>query len=308
MYKNKWQGDWLEFFLRSQQYSISILGFFLLMGITISILFLNSERIEYKKTFYPLKFSINYLEFIKPGTKVRFQAALIVGVVDSIESDLKTHILHIRMKKDFHIPKKGSRITVQTWGYAGDKFINIDILEAYRYSEPYNSEDIVPMEKVSTFSGILLQIDQVIKKSEEKGSSVLDNFFQTAKETTRTLSRNKYTQKKGITSRIIRQVSRSTINGMRKTLAIVHYSKKELENFEATIRNFNKKIRVYLPLALRTTTNLKKMLSYKPNSSTAIEKGYWHEEASYYYLLSLAKKINQNLKTYANEPSQLIFD
>lgn len=308
MHKNKWQGDWLEFFLRSQQYSISILGFFLLMGITVSVMFLNSERVEYKKTFYPLKFSINYLEFIKPGTKVRFQGALIVGVVDSIESDLKTHILHIRMKKNFHIPKKGSRITVQTWGYAGDKFINIDILEAYRHSEPYNSEDIIPMEKVSTFSGILLQIDQVIKTSEEKGSSVLEEFVQTAKKTTHTLSQNKYAQRKGVTSRIIRQISGSAINGMKKTLSIVHYSKKELENFEATIHSFNKKIRSYLPLALRTTSNLKKMLTYKPNSATTIEKGYWHEEASYYYLLSLVKKINQDLKIYANEPSQLIFD
>lgn len=290
-----------------QEHSVALLGLVLLMVITFAVMYLNSERLQYNKQFYPLQFSIDYLEFIRPGTKIRYQAALVVGTVESIESNLETHILHVKVKKGFFIPKKGSRITVQTWGYAGDKFINVDILEPYRHSEPYKSTDIIEMAKVSTFSGIMSTIDKTLKASEKSGKSVLEDFLETARQTTRQLADSQYAQPKA-TTHIIKKVSGTIITGLRKTLAFAKSTQQKMQTAKTATENIIDRLNRNLPLALKTVKNLKKFLSYKPNAKIAIEKGYLHEEATYYYMLSYLEYINQRLKLYKKEPSQLVFE
>lgn len=301
---------WLEFLTQPKPENSldTLLGFFLLLLMTVSALYLNSKRIEYNQQFYALKFSINYLEFIFPGTKIRYQGALVVGTVQSVESDLSHHLLHVNIKHDFHIPKQGSRLTLQTWGYAGEKFINIDILPSYRNTDFYREGDTIAVAKVTPFSQLIVNMSDTIQKSDKKGMTVFETFLHNAQKTTATLSNSAYSQPNGPIKKIVRKVSYALPTQSRKIRNFLSIFHNKLLSARKATQNFVNKMNRYLPVALKTVNNLKTMLSYKPDARTAITKGYLHEEAGYYYLLSYLQYMNESLKRYSEQPSDLVFE
>ena len=91
-----------------------------------------------------------------------------MGEVVGIKTDLNRHYIIIKIRKNFYIPKKGSSISIATWGYFGQKFVNINIYKGAETNLPYSKGDIISMDPPLKLNETIQKFHSLIEKKDEK--------------------------------------------------------------------------------------------------------------------------------------------
>ncbi len=280
-----------------------LVGFLLLVLAGIGIGFLGSSRIQYAKEFYPLTISTEFLEDMKTGTKVRYQGALVVGEVTAIETDGRSHLIHIKVKKDFPVPKMGSQVSLSTWGYFGSKFINIDILEDARGSEPWPPGSVIPMQPMVNSSVIMQRAFDYFKR-ESSGNSMLENQLLEVREMSRTIARSPFARPREVRRFIQDITSRSQLFliGMQE-LGNSFYSA------ASGINEYSEDMTISLQKSIarmrELTESFRRVIGYDTGTMSS---RILHEETEYEALLSYLKYVRRKSAEFRREPYRVFFD
>lgn len=297
--------EWLNFWesLDSPGRMAWLLGGMVLLLAGIAFGFVGSKRIQYAREFYPITISADYLEGIMPGSKIRYQGALIVGEVVGLESDGRNHFIKAKIKKDFYIPQQGSQISLSTWGYFGSPFLNIDILESARNSEPYPPHAVIPMEKAVNSSVILQKAYDYIKSPEGQKSLLEKQLFE-IKKISQEINQAAYLKPKNVRAFVKEIVGKAYLffSGMR-----------DLGNqFYITVNELNQ-------ISEDLTSSIEKSIARLRELSEAFYRmvGYenptWpsrvlHQETDYEELANFLNYAKEKSAVYKKEPYRIFFE
>ena len=267
------------------------------------ILFVVAESFMFFDKHYNIAFETDFLEDIAPGTKVRLHASLVVGYVDSIESNFKTHLVHARIKKGFLIPKHGSRVSVQTWGFMGARFINIRILEGSDKNIPYLERDIIPMYPPNILDKSLLKLNELLITKESEKTNVLTQKLGGIRSMIRQVKNLSYFRK-SVTNKTFPQGTRSFRTGLYEarniSQTLVDYIKDIHEDIIILTQDLNKNI----PLLFSKTNTLKETLDYQ-NRLNQFLMQYIYDESDWSYYRILISALKRRSKYYVKNPHKL---
>ena len=285
----------------------AFLGALFIIGFSLLIGFLGNKQYQAAKEYYQVTFQFSYIENILPGTVVRYQGALIVGSIDRIEHDLETQQVYAtaNIKKDFRIPIKGSSISLKTWGYMGQKFINIEVLEPfYYYQSVYGEDDFIFVE---TTPNVAIIMQDLLDSFSSRGSSINQSIVdRNLLQIRRAIRKAKKTRL--FLPRVARQeISQFAIrtNQILKTADLVMLDFNQLSKDKMTpAQKFADYIRDFLPNFRLTAENLQSALDPSSENSTS---NLMHREAAYYKALYLSEYYRDFLADTKREPYRLIY-
>ena len=297
--------DWLSFW-EADRITDSLplwIGFLLVILAVVGVGYIGTKRVTYANQFYNVTFTINFLEDIRPGTKIRFQGALIVGEVDYIESSFDKHYIHSRIKKSFFVPKLGSSVTIQTWGYFGAKFINISIIDSFREYEAYGPGDQIKIEPITNSTIAMSNFKKMISREGATELSPLEARLNGVKEMTSKLKKNKFAQPRFM-RRLIKGVSLEAGKYFKTIGSAGNTGFSAINEFNETARRSVNKVRKQLKTLKTQVSSVQKKLQYKPVNKDA---AFWHEETGYQETLDTIIYLRNQLASFKNDPSQIIF-
>ncbi|MCB1147973.1 MAG: MCE family protein, partial [Leptospiraceae bacterium] len=279
-----------------------IIGLILMIIISVAFGAIGTQRVHYANEFYDVTFTFEFLEVVRPGTKVRYQGALIVGEVTSIETGTDIHRVCAKLKKDFYIPKAANRITLQTWGYFGGKFINIDILTDVQEGEKYQAGDEIPVQKIVNSTIVMQKIYDYFKNI-ENDESLIEKELLTMKKRTSALANSPYSKPS-----YVRYILRN-ITG--KTREIFKYVAQGTENIYNGMKNTGESIEKNLEAMKRSLQGLRERTdSWRTSTgyrSGALTSRVLHEETDYYLLLGYTELMNKKMAEFKDEPYKILF-
>ena len=298
-------GDWLQFWdeLKVKSNATFLLGFSIIILAGLAVGYIGSLKVRYANQFYHVSLSLNFLEDILPGTKIRYQGALIVGEVVSIDPG-GNHDIKIRLKKGFTIPKRGSRISLQSWGYFGAKFINNRIINSYRKSEMYAPGDTIPVVDTTNSTIIMNDFYNVIKKPGENELSPLEAKLQEVTQMAKRLNRSKYA-KPAFMRRLLRQKTRQAKKYFVLMNSAGMTSYQAIFNLNSMAENAVGQLGKVLPRWRQRIISIRKSLGY-PREET-VSASFWHEEAAYDEVLEYAKYINERMAEFKENPYLILY-
>lgn len=300
--------EWLQLFTNTNDGSgfSKTLGFVMLVLAGIGIGYIGSKRVAYANQFYHVVFTMNFLEDVRPGMKVRYQGALIVGEIDSIESGYDYHKVHARIKKDFKIPKKGSSVSLKTWGYMGGKFLNVDVLQSYQNTESYKEDDEIPVKEITNTTIIMAEFYDMIKKSENSELSPLEERLKETREMAESFSKSKYAN-----PRFMRGFVRSSAEKASDYFELLNTIGEEtylaLSDINVLTEASVGELRKKLPTWKQTVLKTRQEFTYEDAEANSIQRDFWHEETMYYLTLNYIKYVRQKLAEYRAAPYRLVF-
>ncbi|MDH5718555.1 MAG: MCE family protein [Spirochaetia bacterium] len=297
--------DWLPRIKKKSEASFWI-GMVLLVFAGVGIGYIGSKRISYANEFYTLSFSINFLEDIRPGTKVRYQGGVIVGEITTIESGYQEHIAHAKIKKEFLVPKNNSHISLKTWGYFGGKFVNIEIIHDYIHGETYDEYSILKVEEVKNSAIVMNEIQNIFMKPDMTALSPLENKLTEVKAMTKYVAGIPYIQPKTMRSIIG--------SGAKKYREYVMEFKDFSIMFFENAEKFSETTKIVLNMINTRTTeyskpvmNIKNNLFYENYSTVQGYTNLWHDEDAYYYARAFSEYVKDKSVYFKNNPYQLIY-
>ena len=250
---------------------------------------------------YILYLEIPFIHNIAYGTKVRLNASVKIGEVVNIESDLHKHKIHIAIKKQVRLPKRQTKISIKTWGYFGEKFINIHVLPAKKYENFYEEYDSVKVKKEENIlSGAILKMIKNNSNINEQPTFLLDSRLKNIRRAMKKLNRDPYFQPYFINT------IKKRLEGYRNTIIAGKANRLVL----------NKQISSALDTAQTFVLTLKKRQN-SVNSSQQIRSDYHRLKESlnnnvlltntdlYYLLYNYITFLDNTLKEWSNNPSEL---
>ena len=272
--------------------SLSLSFSFIFLFSFISIYFI-VEAYHDSQSYYVLNLETDFLQEIIPGTKVRFQASLIVGEVVEVQTNLKKHHILIRLKKDFQIPKEGSSVSLATWGYFGSKFININTYPGGSHNIPYASGDTVPMLSSMNPNLIIQNFHALLKEDKLSKNISLDQRLRSVKNMIRRLKWIAYKHRRLVAA------------NQREILIEQTFSSKnlleELNNYLDEINKelfFSKtQIKTVIPKINKATGEFKELIIYKNRLKNFLTR-YVYDETDYVEIklfISAVKRKTQHL-------------
>ncbi len=305
----EWLNSWENLFKNRNNASI-IIGFILLFILVFGFLYLGSRRIFFSE-YYPVTFTMKFLEDIVPGSKIRFHASLIVGQVESIESNFQIHKIHSKIKKDFFIPKKSSRVSIQTWGYFGQKFINITILEGFypeaktyeeykQKDEIYSSNDLIPIDTPANISKAMQEFHSLLSDENEKEKGILYEKLYAIKNMISKIRRNKYL-KNYFWMRLRRSMAK-----FRRVEMPEEYTN-WIDEVDKDMQNISENMHILFPKLRKITDHVSRFVDYK-NPDQKRSNDLLYDEDSYDTLLIYSIILNRRLKIYRKSPYKLFFE
>ena len=278
-----------------------LLALVFLLILVFSLTYVFSKVYYQAQEYYELNLESDFFEEITPGTKVRFQASLIVGEVDRIETDLDVHRIVIKLKRDFYIPKSGSSVSLKTWGYFGSKFINIDAHEGAGDNIPYLPGDTVPMESSENLNQIMQTFHELVKDDRVSGNVLLSKKLKEVKKMIYQLKRAVYSGRKTMTKEK-RRVFRA---GMRNIGEVIQELKKNLEGANADIEQVLKETREQIPKMQEKTEQLKEWTNYR-NRLKSFFTRYAYDESDYELLRTFMSLVRRKTKKLRDNPSLVL--
>ena len=277
-------------------------GLIVVLSAVLLLAYITTKRVQYAKNFYNVVMTINFVEDIRPGTKIRFQAGLIVGEVVYIKSDGVNHKIYCKIKNNFRIPKSGSKLTMQTWGFFGDKFINVSIFGFSDYSKMFRPGDVIKIDDITNFTMTMEKFNEATKK-EANNLSPLENQLKNARNLTSELKNSKYARPgymRGVfrkTTKVAEAMANRIKEGSKKGyLALLG-----LNNFaEDTVLS----IKNELPGIKKNVQRLDQMFVLRKKENFA--KSFWHEERTYDEWLELSAFIRKKTLLFKIAPHMII--
>ncbi|MCS6985822.1 MAG: MCE family protein [Leptospiraceae bacterium] len=308
--KQLWQNrgsltEWLNFWenLDSPGRIAWLLGGIVVILAGLGLGFVGSQRVQYAKEFYPLRIKADYLEGIAPGTKIRYQGALVVGEVTGIKSDGQNHYIEAKIKKDFHIPTNHSRITLSTWGYFGNRYLNVDIFEPHLQQDfwpPYSTLSMEP----AVNSSIILQKAYDYLRAEKGEKSLLEKELLKIRNMSKELAQNPYLRPREV---------RSIVKDLTGKAYLFFSGMKDMgERFYETVRGLNE-LSEDLTLALQegisrirlATEKLQNLVGYE---SPSLSARIMHYESDYEELAHFMRYAKMKSEIYKKAPYKLFFE
>jgi hypothetical protein len=285
----------------------AFLGAFFIIAFSLLIGMLGNEQYRKSKEYYEVTFQFDYIENILPGTVVRYQGALIVGSIDRIDHDLATQQVYAtaKIKKDFRIPVTGSSISVKTWGYMGQKFINVEVLEPfYHYQRVYEDADIIFVETTPNVAIIMQDLmDSFSDEGNLMNQSIVDKNLLQIRKAIKQAKRTRL-----FLPRVARQeISQFAIriNQILKTADIVMLDFNQFSDERMTpAQQMTDYIREFLPNFRLTAENLQSALDPANENNTS---NLMHREYTYYRALYLSEYYRDFLEDARKEPYRLIY-
>jgi hypothetical protein len=297
--------EWLSFWdsiQRPNRITIAI-GFTVLMFFVVFLGYFGTRSIASSFDYYPMSFSATFIEDIRPGTKIRYQGALEIGEITHLTSDMKGHRIFAKIRKDFPIPKLGSRASLSSWGYFGAKFINIEIVPMVLNETNYDGNESMPLEKIIN-STIMFQQYHDVLKADKDGLSILERRLKQLKKTVADIRKVPYVQRHAARAGI-----RSATGVMRNFFGVINSTSSDLYTMLLQVNNVSEYL-VYdlnknLPAIKANMVKLENSVAYDSESFSA---RLLHEEAIYYLLLDYAKYANEKLDDMASAPYRIFFN
>ncbi len=187
----------------------------------------------------------NFFENIVIDTKVRLNAGFVIGTVTNIISNLHTHTIQLRLKPGITIPKFGSRAKVETWGFFGEKFVNISVTPLRGFMEFYAPNDTMPLDVNDGFKKNIATFNKLFSKKDQN-TTFLDQNAMEIKHTIYRLQRNIMAPRRGMAHKI--QNTLRKYNTILDTdLMILDKSTKELQKMLGLIHYNTSNTKAQLP-------------------------------------------------------------
>ena len=281
-------------------------GVLLFILFSIGFSYIVSKRVAYAEQYYNVTFSMNFLEDIRSGTKVRYQGGVIVGEIIAIESGFQNHMAHAQIKKDFLIPKRGSHISLKTWGYFGGKFINIEIAPGNKDEEPYPAYSVIMIEKVKNAAIVMDEIHSLFKKSDKSALSPLENKLEELKSMTDYLKNIPYIKPK-VMRTLVSSGTKEYQKYIQHFLNLNLFLYENSDNLTETMKNISKFVSVEIPLYLDRTNQIKSHFLYDNYTIDPVYSSFWHDESNYYYAKALSEYIKEKSLQFKKNPYTLIY-
>ena len=278
-------------------------GLIVVLSAGLLLAYITTKRVQYAKNFYNVVMTINFVEDIRPGTKIRFQAGLIVGEVVYIKSDGVNHKIYCKIKNNFRIPKIGSKLTIQTWGFFGDKFINVSIFGFSDHSKMFRPGEVIKIDDITNFTMTMEKFNEATKKQGNNNLSPLENQLKNARNLTSELKNSKYA-----IPGYMRGVFRKTTKGAEAMANRIQEDSKKgylvllgLNNFaEDTVLSIKNEL---LDIK-KNVRRLDKMFVLRKKENFA--KSFWHEERTYDEWLELSAFIRKKTLLFKMAPHMII--
>ena len=291
--------EWLLFWENiSHPNRITILiGFLVLMVFVVFLGYFGSQVIRGYFQYKKISLYSTFIEDIRPGTKLRYQGALEIGYVESIESSFKGHRVIAKIRSDFSIPAVGSKASLSSWGYFGAKFINIEINPGITTQDFYTLDKSMPLERVINSSVLFQQYFDAIRN--EKGqNSILEKRLLDLKAIILSTKQNKFLQK-SLVRNIVKDATKGVIDGFKVAndagIQFHHMMQKINDLSEYLVYDLNRN----LPTI---KSNMKKLENSVAYDSTSFSSRILHEETIYNMLLEYTIYTNEKLRDMESAP------
>jgi len=296
--------EWLSFWdtIGQPDRITIIIGFLILLFLVLLLGYFGTRSISRSLEYYRMSFSAEFIEDIRPGTKVRYQGALEIGEVEYLSSDLSGHKIVAKIRNDFPIPKSGSRASLSSWGYFGAKFINIEIVPSVLSENNYSLEQSMPLEKIVNSTIMFQQYYDAIRRDGGQ-LSLLENRLQQLKKTVSTLRALPYAQKHSA-----RLAIRSSTAMMNNFFSIINSTSSDLYNMLLRLNNVSEymtyDLNNQLPVIKARITKLEQSIAYESQSFSA---RLLHDETIYDLILDYTRFANEKLNDMESAPYTIFF-
>jgi len=297
--------EWLSFWssIRRPGRATFLIGFLVLMFFVIFLGYFGTRTIASTFAYYRMSFTASFVEDIRPGTKVRYQGALEIGEVEYLASTTQGHTVFAKIRKDFPIPKVGSRASLSSWGYFGAKFINIEIVPVSGVEISYSLDQAMPLEKIINSTIMFQQYYDAIKT--DRGSlSVLEKRLLQLRKTVADLKRVPY-----IDRNFARTAVRNATGTMNQFFGIINSTSGDLYLMLSRINNASEFL-VYdlnrnLPKIKANMNKLEQSVAYESQSFSA---RLLHDETIYLLMLDYATYAKEKLNDMSSQPYKIFFN
>ncbi len=253
------------------------------------------------RSHYTLNLETTFFQGITLGTKVRFQASLVVGNVVDIQTDLNKHRILLRLKKDFQIPKEGSSVSIATWGYFGAKFININTYQGGSNNIPYSPGDTVTMSSPINPSLTMQNFQAVLKENKISGDAPLNQKLKSARSMIRRLKKIAY--------------KNNRLNSMNQGGRLIEqtlHAKALLKNLNNYLGEINKElassrgqIETVIPKLNRAADEFRKRITYRNRLKNFLTR-YVYNETDYAEMEIFASATRRKTERLLKNPSLLL--
>ncbi len=297
--------EWLSFWdtIRNPDRMTLLIGFVILMFFVLFLGYFGTRSLVRSFDYYRMTFSAQFVEDVRPGTKIRYQGALEIGEVEYLVSGTSGHRIYAKIRKDFPIPRSASRAALSSWGYFGAKFINIEVVPSAAGDAVYSLEHSMPLEKIVNSSIMFQQYYDAIR-SDNGNLSVLETRLAQLRKTVSDLKKIPYVQKVAA-----RNVVRKTTGMMNGFFTMVNSTSSDLYGMllkvngasEFLVYDLNKN----LPKIKANMQKLEQSVAYGGESFSA---RLLHEETLYLILLDYARYANEKLNDMASAPYRIFFN
>lgn len=297
--------EWLSFWdsIRNPDRMTLLIGFVVLMFFVIFLGYFGTRSLVRSFDYYRMSFSANFIEDVRPGTKIRYQGALEIGEVEYLVSDMRGHKIFAKIRNDFPIPVFGSRASLSSWGYFGAKFINVEIVPSTFNDVAYSLDHSMPLEKIVNSSIMFQQYYDAIK-SEGGNLSVLSTRLQQLKKTVSDIKRIPYVQRHAARASV-----RSATGMLNGFFGIINSTSHDLYVMLQRVNGISEYM-VYdlnknLPAIKASMAKLEQSVAYDSQSFSA---RLLHEETIYDLLLDYSIYANEKLNDMASAPYRIFFN
>ena len=297
--------EWLSFWdsIKNPDRMTLLIGFVVLMFFVVFLGYFGTRSIVRSFGFYRMSFSAQFVEDVRPGTKIRYQGALEIGEVEYLVSGMSGHRIYAKIRKDFPIPQAASRASLSSWGYFGAKFINIEVVPSAASDAVYSLEHSMPLEKIVNSSIMFQQYYDAIK-SDNGRLSVLEARLAELRKTVYDIKRIPYVQRTAARS-VVRNVT-GMMNGF---FSVVNSTSSDLYTMLLKVNNASEFL-VYdlnknLPKIKANMLKLEQSVAYGGESFSS---RLLHEETIYLLLLDYARYANEKLNDMSSAPYRIFFN
>ncbi len=302
--KNPHSRDYFAFLeeIRDTGPGAVLIGGLLLIVFALFLGMVGSRELWKSGQYYRVVFELNFVEDILPGTRVRYQGSVPIGEVLYIERGPERHYVHAKIRKNFQLPINGSIITIESWGYFGASFINVEILESFRGTTSYGPGDKIRIEDTINTTAALWELYYFFR-SEEESISQLERELLRAKLLTSTVSRSPLFRRGEIRKTLSHFTGETqrVIKGMRTTMQSTYDAFYTFQNYsDETVERLKKNI-----YQMRRQSEFWQKQVSPDELSPA---GEWlHEENQYYKLLYYSIMARDLSKKYKAKPSSIVY-
>jgi len=280
------------------------IGVTIIFVVSMVIVYIGTWQADYAKQFYSITFKINFLEGVRPGMKIRYQGGVVIGEVQSIESNYRDHYLHTIIKNDFKIIKYGTKISLKEQGSFGSNYINISTVPYYFSGETFEPGDIIEVAQIVPFQDTLNNFYSLFK-SEIYSDSVIAKRLKGIK-----YMLSELIWSKKILPFEVRNLVQTNLNGIQNILIQLQELNTKLfdsvEKMNVSLNNVAITLRHNLPIISNSMQKIYSYLQYSPHLGK--EDQFLHDEQLYYSALMRLNIIKDKLREYKDFPYKLIFE